>query len=669
LLQADLRLPVTSENLVISKVSPASVFDCDFKNRLFNITFSSTVKLVASQIRVMFGSSIASTVTFHSDGTFVTLVAAAPATAADATEFLPVTLTASVNSSVIKASANVPLIKCCEDIVAHCQTLGAIATPPVEVDVTFGTKSAGGCDSSVCRRADSVERAVITQSSESVKEDGGLVYFVIRNFPLRSITDVTVTALNQAVAISVQATSSVSANIHNVTARLSPFNRKGPSVALQLSTPFVSDSLRAVLVVVPSFNSDPVILAVLPSLLGEVASASITVTLTNFPPVQNASDIYWRLAHASSSSNGSASVLYYSSPSGDTQIGIQLPSDTKRIGSLNFTLHVWVHNARRGSFVLKILPRSPIVSSVSPNAVAASTTVSIKMAIIVEDFPPFTQICSIFVQNTPLTFIQAATNSNNGKLQIIHAVLNGNFLPGSWPVILSCPPASASFDISFYSRSPIISSVVPSQILNSGSQVVQVFIKNLGSISQSALYIADVPVQFNVAFQTLDELVLQFQSQETFPIGPNSIKLVIPGISHLTSTLHVDVASPTVSPETIPAGNPLTVLLAFFEPRKFLRSSELTGTFESSKIIISSISLRSAQTFVACVIDPSLGNLMTPRTGILRLNAGAAGAFEFILRIVQAVALQHNVRPPWAGRRGVRHIAVCMWRWRSRRAV
>jgi hypothetical protein len=60
---------------------------------------------------------------------------------------------------------------------------------------------------------------------------------------------------------------------------------------------------------------------------------------------------------------------------------------------------------------------------------------------------------------------------------------------------------------------------------------------------------------------------------------------------------------------------------------------------------------------------------MTPRTGILRLNAGAAGAFEFILRIVQAVALQHNVRPPWAGRRGVRHIAVCMWRWRSRRAV
>ena len=106
------------------------------------------------------------------------------------------------------------------------------------MEVTFGTRSSGGCDSSVCRYAESLARGAVLESSSSVSEDGGLVYFLVRDFHLSSVSDVTIRALNQDVAISVLDAFSFTANIVNVTARLSPFLRTGPSVTLELSSPF-----------------------------------------------------------------------------------------------------------------------------------------------------------------------------------------------------------------------------------------------------------------------------------------------------------------------------------------------------------------------------------------------------------------------------------------------
>jgi cysteine-rich repeat protein len=630
-LQAKIRVPVTLDEFRITKLLPPSLFDCDMRNTLLNISFTSSVRLTSSQIDVRFGSMAASISHFESFATSFNLVAITPqmATAGIAA----ITLIATTNSSTMKTSSDIQVIKCCADIIAHCKTLNAIAVPPAQVDATFGTRPLGGCDSSVCQQSQGVARAAIIENSEYANENGGLFYFLIRNFPLRSSADITITAINQVAIARVQSVSFLTGNIVNITATLSPFIRAGPRIALQLSTLFGTDSLRASLIVIPSFSSDPVIISVVPSLIAEVVACPITVTLTNFPRIQNESLALWSLSHPSSSVGGTVSVIHYSSASGDTQVTIQLPADAKRMGTLNFTLHVWVDRLKRGAFVLTVLPRSPRVVTINPFAFIAATPVSVKMVIIAMDFPQFTQLCNIFVQNIRCLLIEAVTNSVNGRLQRISASLAGVFLPGVWPVIISCPPASASFDVVFYGSNPIISSVAPSLVLNSGSEVIQVFVKNLGLniTTSSVLYVNDVPVQFNVASQTANELVLQFQSQIVFPIGSNAIKYVIPGISQMTSTFRVEVASPVVSPDTVPAGASMTFAITFFEPRKFLRVSELSGSFEGISLVVASISLRSSQTIVACVASTSLMDMAVPRTGKLFISA-ASETFTFMIK-------------------------------------
>jgi len=237
-------------------------------------------------------------------------------------------------------------------------------------------------------------------------------------------------ALNQPGSISVEGASLLSANIVNVTARILAFSRTGPTVALELRSPFVIDSIRVTLNVIPSFKSNPIILSVLPSVITEYAAVPIVVVLTNFPPIQNASSASWSLTHPSRTVNGTASILTYSSLSGDAQITIQLPYDTKRLGKLNFTLYVWFNDMYRGSFMVSVLPRSPMITSISPFAIAASASVNIKIAVIFIDFPQFTPACIIDIQNIQLPIIDAVTNSVNGRLQRVEASMNGAFLPG-----------------------------------------------------------------------------------------------------------------------------------------------------------------------------------------------------------------------------------------------
>ena len=326
-LKASFRMPVTSEIFAITQISPASIFDCNVRNILLNISFTSSKILILSELTVMVGSVPASIVGIHSDGTKNSVVVG-PLTTATAGS-LVVSLTLITNSSTVKSSANLQVASCCEDIVSFCKLLGTIAVPQAGVDVSFGTRTSGGCDSSVCQQSSSVPRAAIIDSSAFVLEDGGLLYFVIRNFPSRSSADIAIGALNQLISISVDSAFLLSANIVNITARTSAFSRTGPTLSLELRSPFALDYVRVTLNVIPSFKGNPIILSVLPSIITEYAAVPIVVVLTNFPPIQNASNAFWSLTHPSRTINGTASILTYSSLSGDAQFTIQLPYDTR----------------------------------------------------------------------------------------------------------------------------------------------------------------------------------------------------------------------------------------------------------------------------------------------------------------------------------------------------
>jgi len=153
-------------------MSPASILDCEIGSALLNISFTSSVTPILSQLTVSVGSVPVAIVGVQSDGKTNSVVAGPLTTSTVGS--LTVTLTVPTNgSSIMQSSSNLQVIGCCGDIVAFCKTLGAIAVPRAGIDVSFGTKYSGGCDWSVCQQTNSIARASVIEAAHFCRRMGG----------------------------------------------------------------------------------------------------------------------------------------------------------------------------------------------------------------------------------------------------------------------------------------------------------------------------------------------------------------------------------------------------------------------------------------------------------------------------------------------------------------
>jgi hypothetical protein len=258
--------------------------------------------------------------------------------------------------------------------------------------------------------------------------------------------------------------------------------------------------------------------------------------------------------------------------------------------------------------------------------------------------PAFKEGCLLFVQNIQVVVVEVRQNNIDSSLQQLQARLSGSFVPGKWPLIVSCAPLTASFDLIFLlDGQPVVASVSPSAITNKGGDPIRIsVINNNGQLFKTFTVLTTVDgsiVHSDLVFVNDDECIVHFQSSKNFKVGSNIVEISLnENANPVICTLLVLQQQPEIVPNIVPVSSMISAVITIYEPKKITTFQGVSVQFEDHVVVPKTLHYSTSTTSISCDIPTFVSSGILPRTSTLRFifldSNGDPVSFEFAITLI-----------------------------------